>query len=155
VQSADSAARIRRWGRTITDTIFRESVAVSSWLGLACMHVSSVLLTDCMQLQPASLHLSAPDSALFAGTRRGHMQCMAEHSEHWALSRTNERLTLITCWLTRCLSRLLICQVVNFMSIFTARLMFNVLTTALTLTTGTAVVPWLFSPSPRYYRNIW
>jgi len=116
VQSADSAARIGRWERTITDTIFQESVAVSSWIGLACTHVSSVLPTDCMQLQPASLRLSASDSALFAGTRRGHMQCMAEHSEHRALSSTNERLTLTTCWLTRCWSHLLICQVVNFMS---------------------------------------
>ena len=56
--------------------------ALPCHLGLACTHVSSVLPTDCMQLQPASLRLSASDSALFAGTRRGHMQCMAEHSEH-------------------------------------------------------------------------
>jgi len=32
VHSADSAAWIGRWERTITDTIFRESVGVSSWL---------------------------------------------------------------------------------------------------------------------------
>jgi len=91
-----------------------------------------------MWLQSASLRLSATDTACLPALGTGAMQCMAEHSEHWAL-------TSGVHW-PYAVIKSVSCQAENVIAVFIARLVSNALTPALTLMPVAAVVPWLFSP---------